>query len=338
MPLDGLPKTTPAIDNSQSVAAAQRLKQLRQTAAPAAVPPETLTSTVCHKVKAGETIGGIAERYRQYKPEDMDLAVWSKTIQLLNGLSDGSTLKVGQVLRIPQLAQPPSEQNLVAPRSEGDFDPAITLILDPATRQRPAASAPVTPLPTKLGSVIPPTIEVVIPGPTRVAPVGTATAGPQGAPTATNATTETPETPPAKPPVSLMPKDRPVVATARDSLGVRYVWGGESLTKGTDCSGLTKTVFQKVEGVALPRTSQAQFASKEGQPVSRPDLQSGDLVFFKNSKGKIVHVGIYAGLGEDGKQKYISATTTKGVAEYGIDAWTRSTGQRYAGARRFAAQ
>lgn len=59
-----------------------------------------------------------------------------------------------------------------------------------------------------------------------------------------------------------------------------------------DCSGLTYWAYQQV-GITLPRTSGAQAGV--GRPVSREDLQPGDLVFFYHP---ISHVGIYIG---DGK-------------------------------------
>lgn len=87
-----------------------------------------------------------------------------------------------------------------------------------------------------------------------------------------------------------------LVETARDFIGVPYLWGGSSLEKGFDCSSLTMTIYQ-LNGMNLPRHSRTQYDA--GTPVSRSQLQKGDLVFFaNNSKTKVSHVGIYAG---DGK-------------------------------------
>ena len=72
-------------------------------------------------------------------------------------------------------------------------------------------------------------------------------------------------------------------------LGVPYRWGGES-PSGFDCSGLVVYVFRQA-GVSLPHYTGALWG--QGVPVSRGDLQPGDLVFF-NGLG---HVGIYAGGG-----------------------------------------
>ena len=83
-----------------------------------------------------------------------------------------------------------------------------------------------------------------------------------------------------------------IVATARQYLGVPYVWGGTS-PRGFDCSGLVQYVCKK-NGISLPRTAASQRYA--GKYVSRADLQPGDLVFFK-SGGRISHVGIYIGGG-----------------------------------------
>jgi cell wall-associated NlpC family hydrolase len=145
-------------------------------------------------------------------------------------------------------------------------------------------------------------------------------------------TPQSQETVPAKPKEPVWREE--IVTAARDTLGTRYVWGGTNLDKGVDCSGLTQGLFDQM-GVDLPRTSGEQFKAG-GKPVERKDLQAGDLVFFRNTKGKIVHVGVYTGKDDKGRQMYISATNSKGVAEVAIDDWTRwNKSQRYAGARRF---
>jgi cell wall-associated NlpC family hydrolase len=89
-----------------------------------------------------------------------------------------------------------------------------------------------------------------------------------------------------------------LVKTAREFIGVPYLWGGASPDTGFDCSGLTMTVYQ-LNGLNLPRQSADQF--EVGTPVGSGELQKGDLVFFAvggKAKGIVSHVGVYLGNGE----------------------------------------
>jgi len=84
-----------------------------------------------------------------------------------------------------------------------------------------------------------------------------------------------------------------IVQNVIDNLGGPYKWGGDSPSKGFDCSGLIVYVYQKAD-IDIPRTAEAQFSS--GKPVIKKELKPGDLVFFKNPRGqKINHVGIFVG-------------------------------------------
>lgn len=69
-------------------------------------------------------------------------------------------------------------------------------------------------------------------------------------------------------------------------LGNPYVYGGNSLTNGTDCSGFVKGVYAAF-GISLPRTSSEQ--RHVGYGVSLDAIQPGDIVCYSG------HVGIYAG-------------------------------------------
>lgn len=77
--------------------------------------------------------------------------------------------------------------------------------------------------------------------------------------------------------------------TAAKYLNAPYLWGGKS-PFGIDCSGFTQMVF-KISGYHLFRDSGQQ--ANQGKSVkSYHDARPGDLAFFKNADGKIVHVGI----------------------------------------------
>jgi cell wall-associated NlpC family hydrolase len=96
-----------------------------------------------------------------------------------------------------------------------------------------------------------------------------------------------------------------IIGTAQQFLGVPYVWGGSS-PSGFDCSGFVQYVYAK-HGINLPRTADIQISA--GQPVSKSDLQPGDLVFFAGDYVNISHVGIYVGNGQ-----MIHASSTHGIA------------------------
>ena len=85
-----------------------------------------------------------------------------------------------------------------------------------------------------------------------------------------------------------------LVNYALQFLGNRYVWGGESLTKGVDCSGYTMKVYQKF-GISLPHYSVSQ--PNYGKKISRDEIRPGDLIFYGNGK-RINHVAIYIGNGQ----------------------------------------
>lgn len=72
-------------------------------------------------------------------------------------------------------------------------------------------------------------------------------------------------------------------------LNAPYLWGGRS-PFGIDCSGFTQMVF-KLSGIKLKRDAWMQ--AEQGTPVHLLDeSQPGDLAFFDNEEGKIIHVGI----------------------------------------------
>ena len=82
-----------------------------------------------------------------------------------------------------------------------------------------------------------------------------------------------------------------IVEYAKQFLGNRYVWGGASLTHGTDCSGFTMSLYAKY-GHSLPHNAAAQAGVT--RKVSSP--KPGDLFFYSNGS-RINHVAMYIGSG-----------------------------------------
>ena len=96
-----------------------------------------------------------------------------------------------------------------------------------------------------------------------------------------------------------------MVAFAKQFVGYPYVWGGNNLYTGVDCSGFTQQVYKNF-GISIPRTSRAQAASSAGTAISADDLLPGDLVFFADSSGVVNHVAMYIGGG-----KIVHAASTR---------------------------
>ena len=92
---------------------------------------------------------------------------------------------------------------------------------------------------------------------------------------------------------------------AEPLVGTRYRYGG-STENGFDCSGFTRSVFEKFD-ISLPRSSREM--AKIGTEVEKDELLPGDLVFFDiRRRGYVSHVGIYVGDG-----KIVHASRHSGV-------------------------
>ncbi len=85
-----------------------------------------------------------------------------------------------------------------------------------------------------------------------------------------------------------------IVSYAMQFLGNRYVWGGESLTNGVDCSGFTMKVYEHF-GIYMSHYTGSQ--AQEGTKISLSELKKGDLVFYAKN-GTINHVAMYIGDGQ----------------------------------------
>lgn len=96
-----------------------------------------------------------------------------------------------------------------------------------------------------------------------------------------------------------------IASFALQYVGYPYVYGGNSLTSGVDCSGFTQQVYLHF-GYSLPR--RASIQATVGTSVSISNLQPGDLVFYGDSSG-VGHVTIYIG----GGQVVHASTPSKGI-------------------------
>jgi cell wall-associated NlpC family hydrolase len=80
-----------------------------------------------------------------------------------------------------------------------------------------------------------------------------------------------------------------IALTAKEFLNAPYLWGGRSFF-AVDCSGFSQLVY-KVHGIKIPRDTYQQ--AEVGDTLSFvEESRPGDLAFFENSEGKIIHVGI----------------------------------------------
>ncbi len=97
-------------------------------------------------------------------------------------------------------------------------------------------------------------------------------------------------------------------------VGNPYVYGGTSLTNGTDCSGFTMSVMANF-GIGLARTAADQAYG--GTSVAISDIMPGDLLFYSDGSG-ISHVALYIG----GGQIVHAATESQGIiiSNYNYDA------------------
>lgn len=104
-----------------------------------------------------------------------------------------------------------------------------------------------------------------------------------------------------------------MVAYGRQFLGNPYVYGGTSLTNGTDCSGYTMGIHKHFN-ITIPRTAAAQ--KDAATPVSEAELQPGDLCFYKDKSGNIGHVTMFAGTNSSGQKIVIHASCpSEGIKE-----------------------
>jgi cell wall-associated NlpC family hydrolase len=117
-----------------------------------------------------------------------------------------------------------------------------------------------------------------------------------------------------------------IVVRALTLIDTPYRYGGSSPVAGFDCSGLVNYVFQSVGAPQLPRRT--EDIGKVGEPITRSQLEPGDLVFFNTLSRAYSHVAIYIG---DGRFLHAPARGGRVRIEALDDRYWRA---RFDGARR----
>ncbi|MEK5389644.1 LysM peptidoglycan-binding domain-containing protein [Margalitia sp. FSL K6-0131] len=241
--------------------------------------PKPSTAVKTYKVKAGDTLSGIASKN---KVKLSDLLAWNKlkatsviypgqVIQLSKGTSTTSTTKKPTSPTKTETSKTPPS----ASKPEGNYTVKSGDTLSALSLQ---FNITITDL-KKLNGL---TSDNIFVG--QKLNVGSAAS--QTKPTApSNGTAGTPVGNTNGVTAST------IINNATKLLGTPYAWGGSSLS-GFDCSGFIYYVFNQV-GISLPRTSSSGYYSRSFY-INNP--QPGDLVFFADTyQSGISHLGIYLG-------------------------------------------
>ncbi len=118
-----------------------------------------------------------------------------------------------------------------------------------------------------------------------------------------------------------------ILEYAKNLIGIKYRKGGLT-TKGFDCSGFVRYVFNKFD-FSIPHSSSAIY--KMGEWIDLDKVLPGDLIFFKNSSKSISHIGIVSKV-ESKMVYFIHSSSSKGVttSKLGEAYWNK----KYAGIKR----
>lgn len=110
--------------------------------------------------------------------------------------------------------------------------------------------------------------------------------GPSGTVVRTSSATEEARRLPPTPPSAVEAR---LLGAAEEWMGTPYRFGGTTKS-GVDCSALVRAVYADAFGLRLTRSTRTQV--REGHPVGKDELRTGDLVFFRTGPDQR-HVGIY---------------------------------------------
>lgn len=107
--------------------------------------------------------------------------------------------------------------------------------------------------------------------------------------------------------------------------GQPYVWGGDTVEKGFDCSGLIQWAFRQQgfghfrngDEVHREITAHDMYHFNTERVTSINDLRRGDFIFFdENGDGRITHNSVFDRIDEDGRVWVYDAYSVSGVVEY----------------------
>jgi cell wall-associated NlpC family hydrolase len=119
-----------------------------------------------------------------------------------------------------------------------------------------------------------------------------------------------------------------MVARAQQSIGIKYLLGGNNPLRGLDCSALIRHIVSAFD-ITLPRTAQEQARAGREIPKDRSQMKPGDLLTFGKGS-RITHIGMYIGEG-----RFIHASTSKRrVIESSLDVKSSSLVREWKGVRR----
>lgn len=264
-----------------------------------------------YEVKAGDTLWVLARRF----------GIGVEELAALNAIGTGSTLNIGQVLKVRGLrARAAATAPARAYRTEryqvrpGDTLWVLARRFGMGVGELAALNGIGASSVLRIGRTLKVKASRARPAPVASAPTSSAAAPLTASPVRAGVL-----------PYRGTQWANSLIGLSRRFIGTRYRWGATG-PSAFDCSGFLQYVYQRT-GVSLPRTTYAMYQA--GRPVPSGELQAGDIVFFTTYRPGPSHAGIYLGDGQfiHSSSGYGSVTITPLSKEY--------YKKRYLGARRF---